>query len=75
MGKVLVSLNFFSHSNLFIEKGSEFGVEMEELCGGARILYLFNEVIWITLYYHDVSVVADLIHLGFCKKINICESI
>jgi hypothetical protein len=24
--------------------GSDFGVEMEELCGGARILYLFNEV-------------------------------
>ncbi len=25
-------------------KGTEFGVEMEELCGGARILFLFNEV-------------------------------
>lgn len=25
-------------------KGSDVGVEMEELCGGARILYVFNEI-------------------------------
>lgn len=39
MEKVLTPL-----SSLDGVLGSEFGVEMEELCGGARVLYLFNEV-------------------------------
>jgi hypothetical protein len=29
---------------VFLGAGSDGGVEMEELCGGARIMYLFNEV-------------------------------
>lgn len=31
-------------TDFFDGKGSDFGVEMEELCGGARILYVFNEI-------------------------------
>jgi len=37
--------NFATSLNDFVDgKGSDVGVEMEELCGGARIMYLFNEV-------------------------------
>lgn len=36
---------FASNVTDFVDgKGSDVGVEMEELCGGARILYVFNEI-------------------------------